>query len=102
MVPAIKQSGKDVQLVGNTGVPANLAFVKNGDVQIGDFNFLPNPVEGWQGVDQLSRIILKQPAATVWQNVPAQLITQDNFATASTSPAWTGYQSKFTSIWGLG
>jgi ribose transport system substrate-binding protein len=101
MVPAIKQSGKDVKLVGNTGVPANLAFVKDGDVQIGDFNFLPNEVEGWQGLDQSARLILKQPTAQEWQNVPAQLITQDNFATASTSPAWNGYQAKFTSLWGL-
>jgi ribose transport system substrate-binding protein len=102
MVPAVQQAGSKVTVVGNTAVPANLEYVKKGEVQTGDFAFLPNAVEGWQELDQLARIVLKKPAATAWEKVPAQLITKSNYASASKFPAWSKYQSKFERIWGVG
>jgi ribose transport system substrate-binding protein len=102
MVPAINQAHSKVTLVSNTGNPTNLIYVKDGDVQTGDFSFYPNPAEGWFDLDQLLRAMLHQPAAPAWEQLIPQLIDQSDFASASTSPGWADYQSKFRAIWRTG
>lgn len=102
MVPAINQAHSKVTLVSNTGNPVNLNFVKEDDVQTGDFSFYPNPAEGWFDLDQLMRVMLHEPAAPAWEQLIPQLIDQSNYASASNSPGWADYQSKFRAIWQAG
>jgi ribose transport system substrate-binding protein len=92
----IKQAGSQAKVASFEGDPPVLKTVGDG-TQVADFA-TSNPWVGWQGVDDLARLISKQPVTDV--PMPMRLFTQANKSQAAN---WNGnldFRAKYRSIWG--
>lgn len=78
--PAIREAGlaDKVHVVSVLGLPANLDLVKKQDCQLADATW-PQGWNGWAGVDQLIRILNKQPTVVpADEKMPVVLLDGDH------------------------
>lgn len=102
-VPALEALSSNVKLAGGGGETANLKFIKDGTVQIADIATPSNEFTGWISADQLFRAMLKEPLSK-YDVIPQRLVTKDNLGDGSITtlfPAYTNFESKFKTAWGL-
>ncbi len=101
MSPAVATA--NLKLIATNGLTANLDSVRTGGTQIADVSYPPAEYNGWILVDQLLRAATNQPLTTT--TLPLQLFDKSNIpATDDFATLWpnvVGYQSKFTTAWGL-
>ena len=101
MVPAVQQAKSNAKLVGQGGNPANLTYIRSGQVQVADWAFPSQTILGWASFDQLVRSMLKLPASTEDENVALQLLDKSNLDTAGTFPAFANLAAVYEHSWGL-
>jgi ribose transport system substrate-binding protein len=103
MATAIKQSGKDIPIIGHDGVEANLEEIREGKAQVADFAFPPSPSIGWAEIDQLGRVMTGMEPTEADQ-IPSQLFDEENLPAAGEDlfPGYADYQAQYAKDWGGG
>lgn len=90
-----------VRVLTHDGLDGTLKALRDGDTKVGaDFAFAPNESIGWQVVDQLGRLIQKQPGATE-AVIPTRLVDRSNIGSteADVWPSFAHYQSAYEQAW---
>lgn len=94
----IQQGGGKAKIASFEGDPPTLKTIGDG-VQVADLA-TPNVWVGWQSVDNLARVMLKQPVSDT--PLPTRLFTTDN---KDDAVGWDGdydFKSKYKQLWGKG
>lgn len=103
LVPAIQEigMGDEVKVIGHDGLPANLEYVRQGDVQNVDVAFPPTEYLGYLLFDEIGRAMAGEDSGNVV--VPSQLFDGENIAPTDDAlfPEFGDYQSAFEELWGL-
>jgi ribose transport system substrate-binding protein len=94
----IQQGGGKAKLASFEGDPPTLKTIGDG-VQIADLA-TPNVWVGWQSVDNIARILLKQPVADA--PLPTRLFTTENKGDAADWDGDFDFKSKYKHLWGRG
>jgi ribose transport system substrate-binding protein len=94
----IQQGGGKAKIASFEGDPPTLKTIGDG-VQVADLA-TPNVWAGWQSVDSIARVLLKQPVSDT--PLPTRLFTTDDKGDAV---GWDGdfdFKSKYRQLWGKG
>jgi ribose transport system substrate-binding protein len=92
--------------VGMNGNPPNLQLIQGGKFQVAAIAN-PYPFESWATMDNLNRVLNKQPAYDWPKALPLRIIDKSNvgsLAETDRTIGWTGeidYESNFKKLWGV-
>jgi ribose transport system substrate-binding protein len=89
-----------VKIVSADGIPQSFAMIRGNGPEVASVAGPPVETIGWSVLDQMARILLKQPLSPEDTSLPQQLFVKANLGSANPYPEFSNYQQKYKELWG--